>query len=85
MIHNVEPQFGFINTYCPNFAENATFIGSWNLSLSYVILIELEKEERGQIDIFYTSVALKTLHFLQNLLLVFVEFSLSGFFVVFNY
>ena len=65
--------------------KNMTLIGSWKLPLSYGILIELESEERGQIGLFYTRVVLKTLHFLQNLLLVFEEFSLSDFYVVFNY
>jgi len=65
--------------------KNATFIGSWKLPLSYDILIELEEEEQGKTGIFYTRVALKTLHFFQNLLLGFVEFSLSDFFLVFNY
>ena len=65
--------------------KNATFNGSWKLQLSYNILIELELEERGEIGHFYTRAALKTLHFLQNLLLVFVDFSLSDFLVVFNY
>ena len=25
MINNVEPQLGFVNTYCPNFAEKCDF------------------------------------------------------------
>ena len=68
-----------------NLPKNSTFIGSWNLPLSYDILLEVEYEERGAIGLFYTRAALKTLYFLQNLLLVFVEFSLSDFFVVFNF
>ncbi len=68
-----------------NLEKNATFIGSWNLPLSYDIHSEVEQEERGEVGLFYTRAALITLHFLQNLLLVFVEFSLSEFSVVFNF